>query len=140
MKVAKLSPQARKKIRAWRYDRIIEKHEGPFDWDKEFKWGQFEFMNIEGHQVLLPVEKEDHPNITIIRCIPSADGHSLTIFLKDMTNVPDQSCAFRMAGYVAICDKVPGEPFFVAILYHEWFMVDNTSPNKAVKGKAKKLV
>ena len=30
-----------------------------------------------------------------------------------------------MAGFVAICDKFPDEEFYVAIVYHEWFMVEN---------------
>lgn len=53
MKLANLSPDALAKIRARRYDRIIEKH------------------------------------------------------------------------FVAVCEKVPGEEFFIASLYHEWFIIEN---------------
>ena len=29
------------------------------------------------------------------------------------------------AGFLAICDKVPGEEWFIAIVYHEWFIIEN---------------
>ena len=32
---------------------------------------------------------------------------------------------FFLAGYMAVCEQVPGEGFYAAILYHEWFIVDN---------------
>ena len=28
-----------------------------------------------------------------------------------------------MAGFMAVCDRVVGEEFFLAILYHEWFVI-----------------
>lgn len=125
MKVAHLSDQVLKKIRRLRYDRIIEKHEGPFDWKDELKYGSPEFMNIEGHAVLLPVDRKQHRNITTLRCIVSERQQSLTIFLKDTTFIDDPECAFFQAGFVAICDRVPREDFFVTVLYHEWFVVEN---------------
>jgi hypothetical protein len=30
------------------------------------------------------------------------------------------------AGFIAVCEKFPEEDFFVATLYHEWFIVDNS--------------
>ena len=82
-------------------------------------------MVINVYHVLLPVYKEHHPNITILRCIVSDNGQTLTLFLKDTTYVdnPDEEIFF--AWFVAICDKVPGEEFFIAILYHEWFIIEN---------------
>ncbi len=29
------------------------------------------------------------------------------------------------SGYIAVCDRLQGEDFFLAILYHEWFIVNN---------------
>lgn len=128
MKVAELSTQTRKRIREMRYDRIINKHEGPFDWARKFQIGSPKFMQINGFDVLLPLDKEERPNVTILRCIVGDGGQSLTIFLKDTTYIDDPSCEFFQAGFVAVCDKMPGEDFVVAILYHEWFIVDNTIP------------
>ena len=49
-----------------------------------------EFIEIAGYPVLLPVDREHHPNITILRCIASEDHPALTIFLKDTTYVTDR--------------------------------------------------
>ncbi|BAZ27240.1 hypothetical protein NIES4073_81570 [Kalymmatonema gypsitolerans NIES-4073] len=101
-------------------DRIIEKHEGPENWDSVLKYYEPEFMMIEGRSVLLPVEKSHHSNITILRSIWSANGKSLTVFLKDTTYDDDPF----FSGYMAVCDKVAGDNFFLATLYHEWFVIE----------------
>ncbi len=77
----------------------------------------------QGYPVLLPVPREQHPNITILRCIPAADGKSLTIFLKDTTYSHDPNFEMFSAGFVAFCEEFPGQAFFVATLYHEWFII-----------------
>ncbi|MBI3763094.1 MAG: hypothetical protein HY260_14695 [Chloroflexi bacterium] len=125
MKLSDLSPESLAKIRTYRYDRIIEKHEGPEDWDDVLQYYDPEFLSVNGYSVLLPLDREHHPNITILRCIPSADGQTLTIFLKDTTYVEDPQYETFWAGFVAVCGKVPGEEFFIAMLYHEWFIVDH---------------
>lgn len=28
---------------------------------------------------------------------------------------------------MAVCDKCPNEGFYITIVYHEWFMVDNSA-------------
>ncbi|MBW4551510.1 MAG: hypothetical protein KME35_10420 [Aphanocapsa sp. GSE-SYN-MK-11-07L] len=103
-----------------RWDRIIEKHEGPEDWGSVFRYHEPEFMMIDDHSVLLPIEQSRHPNITILRTIWSADGQSLTLFFKDTTYEDDPF----MSGYLAVCDKVPGEEFFLTVVYHEWFIIE----------------
>jgi hypothetical protein len=120
MKISDLTPDSLTKIKAFRWDRIIEKHEGPFDWESEFEYSTPEFMTIDGRAVLLPIESSQHANITIIRTIWSADGLSLTLFLKDTTYYDDKFSS----GFLAVCDKVPGETFFLAVVYHEWFIVE----------------
>ncbi len=122
MKLTDLSSETREKIKTLRWDRIIEKHEGPESWESVLRYYDPEFMNIEGQFVLLPIEKDQHPNITILRTIWSKDGNSLTLFLKDITYYED----LFMSGYMAVCDKVAGENFFLAILYHEWFIIEHT--------------
>jgi hypothetical protein len=46
--------------------------------------------------------------------------------LKDTTYIDNPRREFLDAGYVAVCDKFSGEDFYIAIVYHEWFMVDNS--------------
>jgi hypothetical protein len=120
MNLTDLFPETLEKIKTIRWDRIIEKHEGPEDWESVFRYSEPEFMMIDGHPVLLPIERSHHPNITILRTIWSVDGHSLTLFLKDITYNDDPF----MSGYLAVCDKVAGEAFFLAVVYHEWFIIE----------------
>ncbi len=120
MKVADLSNETLAKIKTVRWDRIIEKHEGPETWESELRYGEPEFIEIEGRWVLLPVEASRHQNITILRTIWSADGNSLTLFLKDTTFDDDMF----VSGYMAVCDRPKGEKFFLAVLYHEWFIIE----------------
>lgn len=116
MRLADLSPDVRARAREMRWDRIIEKHEGPETWSYSIDDGDVEFMSIGGYDVLLPVGKEFHPNITILRLIVSEDHNSLTIFLKDTTYETGM-----FAGFLAVCDRFPGEDWYIAIVYHEWF-------------------
>lgn len=122
MKLSDLSPETLEKIKSVRWDRIIEKHEGPETWKSVLRYSEPEFLEIDGRWVLLPVERSHHPNITILRTIWSADGKSLTLFLKDTTYDDDPF----FSGFVAVCDKVKNEDFFLAILYHEWFVIERT--------------
>ncbi len=89
MKLAQLSPTTISKIKTVRWDLIIEKHEGPEDWESVFRNSSPEVMEDEGRWVLIPVESSSHANITILRTIWSTDGNSVTIFLKDTTYEDD---------------------------------------------------
>jgi hypothetical protein len=123
--VADLSAEPIAKIRAYRWDRIIEKHEGPETWASELDFSDPEFMLIADCSILLPVSRKQHPNMTLLRTIVSRDGDSMTLFLKDTTFYSDPEDELFCAGFMAICDRVPGEDFFIAIVYHEWFIIDN---------------
>ncbi len=122
--LSSLSTHTREKIRVWQWDRIIEKHEGPETWAAVLDIYDPEFLVIAGHSVLLPINRSQHQNITILRTIVSSDEKSLTVFLKDMTYCTSLEEEF-FAGYMAVCDRMPGEEFFIAILYHEWFIVED---------------
>jgi len=119
MKVADIPPDTRQRIAQRRFDLIIEKHEGPWSWEYDLRDDRVEFLQVNTFEVLLPVEKEHHKNITILRCIVGDGGQTLTIFLKDTTY---ESGIF--AGRVAVCEKEAGEQWYVATLYHEWFILD----------------
>lgn len=55
-----------------------------------------------------------HVNIKIDLCVISKDGNTLTIFLKDTSFETGM-----FAGYLAVCEKVPEQEWFIAIVYHE---------------------
>jgi len=119
-----LSKDTIEKMKTYRFDRIIEKHEGPEHWGSVIEYYHPEFIEINGRPVLLPVDQGHHENITILRAITDKEEKTITVFLKDTTYVDRPEDEHFEAGFVAICDKVPGEGFFIAILYHEWFIID----------------
>lgn len=123
MKIAELSAKTLEKIRAVKYDRIVERHEGPESWGAVLEYGQPDFIEVDGHWVLLPIDRDHHPNITALRFIAGDQGDSLTLFLKDTTHVEDPAQEKFHAGFLAVCDRVEGEEFFIAIVYHEWFII-----------------
>ncbi len=120
MKLAQLSETTLAKIKQIRWDRIIEKHEGPENWESVLRYYEADFMEINGKWVLLPIEAKNHSNLTILRTIWSNDGNSVTLFLKDTTYDDD----LFFSGYLAICDKLKDEDFYLAIVYHEWFIIE----------------
>jgi hypothetical protein len=120
MKFANLSSTALEKIRAVRWDRIIEKHEGPECWESVLRYYDVEFLEVEGKWILLPVDRSSHPNLTILRSIWGEARNSVTLFLKDTTYDDDPF----FSGFISVCDKVKDEDFFLAIVYHEWFIIE----------------
>jgi len=146
MSIDELSVETLTRLKASRWDRIIEKHEGPETWKRQLERREKqpddiifqmepdydpvaatpEFMLIGENQVLLPVGREHHPNITILHHFLSEDRAKLVIYLKDVTY--DDS--LFGAGYVTICDRQP-EGFYLTTLYHEWFIIDYDPEAKA---------
>jgi hypothetical protein len=120
MKLADLRPEALERIRRLRYDCIIEKHEGPERWSYVLEDYDTDFLMVDGHHVLLPIPGEQLPNVVVLRSIVGAGEQSLTLFLKDRTHVTNPVDE-TFAGRIAICDKMPGNDFFIAIVFHEWF-------------------
>lgn len=121
MRRADLSPDAIEKIKRHRYDRIIEKHEGPERWSDVLGYYDPDFLEIAGRHVLLPIGREHHPNVTVLRCVVGDGGAVLTLFLRDTTYGQE----WYDSGFLALCEKVPGEGFFLATVYHEWFVIEN---------------
>lgn len=124
MKITELSQETLARIKLLRIDALFEKHEGPLAW--EFFFGKFgdrqlneqpDFMQIDGEWVLLPVTKEEHQYITILRTIWGEDRHAVTIFLRN----DYQYCGSLEHDFVAICERYPGEDFYLAIFYHNKF-------------------
>ncbi len=121
MRLADLSPEIIEKIKTYRYDRIIEKHEGPERWSSILEFYEPEFLQIDGEDVLLPIGSDQHPNVTILRTIRSVDQDVLIVFLKDTTYYDD----WFSSGFMAVCERFPGERFLLATVYHEWFIFEN---------------
>ncbi|BAY36629.1 hypothetical protein NIES2111_09560 [Nostoc sp. NIES-2111] len=79
-----------------------------------------EFIEVDGYSILLPVDKSHHPNIGILQSIWSVDNNSVPLFLSDTTYEDDPF----FSGFVAVCDRPKDEEFFLAILYHEWLIIE----------------
>lgn len=140
MSIDDLPAETIDRLKARRWDRIIEKHEGPTSWSWQLERRNYppdhliyqlepdydpvaetpEFLEIGNQWVLLPIGRRHHPNLTILHHFLSQDGQKLVVYLKDTTFYDDPFAS----GFVAICDRFAPEAFFVATLYHEWFIID----------------
>ena len=111
MRFKGLSLETRKQISKSSYDRIVEKHEGPWTSDFLIRESLVEFLNVDGFDVLLPVESDPHPNIVCTRCLVAKEHRSLTVFLQDSTY--DKGI---FAGYLAVCEQFPGQDWYLAYI------------------------
>ncbi len=121
MQLTDLPPEVLEQIRRYRYDRIVQKHEGPERWEAVLEFYEPELLTLAGRDVLLPVPRESHPSITLLRAIVSDDGAVLTLFLRDTSRGQE----WYDSGFLAICERFPGQDFYLATVYHEWFVFDN---------------
>jgi hypothetical protein len=128
LKFELLSPVQIEKIRLVRYDQILEKHEGPWGYDSVIDYFDPEFMHFNDRDVLLPVGRKQHSSISLLRDAISAEGELLTLFLKDTTYTSNPDEEWYDAGRLAICEKMPDEEFYIATVYHEWFIRDGLPP------------
>ncbi len=55
MQLSSLPLPVLEKVRAYQWDGIVEKHEGPFDYGSFNRFMDPEFMTLSGFNVLLPV-------------------------------------------------------------------------------------
>lgn len=107
---------------SYRLDQRIERHEGPFSWEDKLNYYDLEFVDVNAKVVLLPLDRKHHPNLTVLRTIESADGKSLILFLQDTTYA--SGFGLLDTGFLALCDKAPGAEFYIAIFYHEWYLLE----------------
>ncbi len=86
-----------------------------------------EFYNLDGVEVLLPVPRSHHPFMKIIRCLPSADGQTLTIFVHDSYHkswfTEEEDARY---GFLAIADRYQkyGCDFYLASYYHFAYLLN----------------
>jgi hypothetical protein len=136
LKIENLSKATKDKIGKIRWDRFIEKHEGPFAWEGEFRtelspemrkhFDNYDpvaetpqFIEIGSYDVLLPLGRKHLPDITILDHFFSQDLKRLVIYLTDTTYHEDD-----LFGYVAICDLISPENFYLTTFYHEWLKTE----------------
>ena len=122
MKLANLDNKIIEALKPKLFDLFIEKH------DIVWSWGDFfdsvDFIELNGYQVLLPIEEDRRPNVSVLRCIESKDEKTLTLFLRDTTYIEQPYREWAWTGFVAVCDKFEDQDFYVATVYHEWFILD----------------
>ena len=125
MKLSDLPPDVIERIKSYRFDQILEKHEGPENWASVLRYFEPEFLRLSGYEVLLPVSRKQHPNIQMLRCIVGDGGKALTLFLRDTTYASSPEDEMFDAGRIAICERFEEQGFYLTIVYHEWFIIEN---------------
>ena len=121
MRVADLPPGQRAWLRAQRYDRYLDQHEGPIAWgdllapDPADRPEAAEFVRFDDHEVLLPVGRDHHAHLRRLRAVTGDDGRCLTLFLLDAT--ADDAPG---AGRFAFCEKAPAGGWYLCTVWHEW--------------------
>jgi hypothetical protein len=101
-----------------------------------------EFINFNGLEILLPVSRSHHPDIELIRLIPSADGNTVTLYLHDSFYKDwfTDECGARY-GFLAVADHYEkfGCSFYLASYYHFCYLI-NEDYEVAVQIMRRKLV
>jgi hypothetical protein len=130
-----ISQETREKISHSWFDRMIEKHEGPFNWKyllnrspetDEMMYKFYpdynpiaeipEFIDVDDtFSVLLPRGRKHNANLKFLHYFLSQDSKKIVIYLTDSTFEENE-------GFLAICDLVEPENFYIATVYHEWFI------------------
>lgn len=130
MKFADVPQDVKDRLKTRRYDKFVEKHEGPWDYEYLVKNDLAEFLMVDGQAILLPIAHEDgFDKITVNRCIASADGNNITLFLRDRFysdayEVDEEREKWFYEGFVAICERFEQENFFIALVYHSYYIVE----------------
>lgn len=133
LRVADLPAPSRAWLIEQRYDRLVEKHEGPFSWKDEIEPGTYEvperdgtrrtvhpppaeFVTFDGHHVLLPIGSDHHANLQRLRVVPSVDDACLTVFMTDSTDGEGPGM-----GRLAFCERSPDGRWYLCTVWHEWY-------------------
>ncbi len=108
------------RIGSFRCDCLVEEHEGPWTWQRLVQDNAVDFVSIRGQNILLPVGREHHASLELVRCIFSEDAETMTLSLRDRTYDAGPS-----SDRLAVCERFPGEDWYIAVFYHEWTLIDN---------------
>jgi hypothetical protein len=108
----------------WRH--FIALPEEPSPYYEKTEDNLADFLNFEGFEVLLPVERSHHPKIELVRLIPSADNQTLTLFLHDSYHESWFSDRWGARyGFLAVADRYQKFDcdFYIANYYHFSYLV-----------------
>lgn len=109
LSLADLPAELIDQLRRVRQDIIAEaKQEGPWRIGRDAD--SMEFQIVAGHTVLLPADAA----LNVERCMISADRQSITVFGRGT------ALGVEMDGWIMVCDRWPGEDWYVPILWHIW--------------------
>ncbi|MGB7440799.1 MAG: hypothetical protein WA919_07000 [Coleofasciculaceae cyanobacterium] len=103
-----------------------------------------EFLNFDGFDVLLPVVRTHHPDIRLVRLIPSADQQTLTLFIHDSFHQEWFNDVWDARyGFLAVADRYQkfGCDFYLASYYHFSYLInqDYETAQRIMAEKMKKL-
>lgn len=121
MDISNIDSECKKNIQNYSLDTLKEKHEltswyhlinkqsfSYVDENGETKTivcgKDVQFLTVNRLDILLPVPKTNHGNITVNQCIVSEDKQVVLLFLTDRTYYGDDEF---QTGYMAVCKKVP---------------------------------
>ena len=123
---------------SWRYFIALPENSSPYYESTEADLA--DFLTFDGFEVLLPVPRSHHPNIELIRQIPSAGNQTLTLFLQDSFHESwfNDEWAARY-GFLAVADRYQkfGCDFYLASYYHFSYLIgeDYEAARKAMQQK-----
>ena len=110
----------------WELDRFWEKHEGPWRWADLLEWQDLGVLELGGYRLVLPIDREDLPNVSLVRALPAPDGETLVLLLLDPSARQrvggDPTDARFWDGRLVICCRVANSDVWVAVVFHEWYL------------------
>jgi hypothetical protein len=99
------------------------------DREESLTWADFpggqsvDFVAVRGMNVLLPLRGDDLELLEIQSLILSDDRESLILILKD-----GGSETGRPWDRMALCERFPGEEWYIAVLYRDWTAAGDPAP------------
>jgi hypothetical protein len=129
-------------IKKLRYDRILEKHEGPWTWESALKYDnacivQFKNKNqtFVEFTVLMPFPEHHKAQIKTVFCADAEHEGVKTIFFTcpSLAGYDETETNLQWCGFCAVCREIsiPGTdwlenaaPFYVTVLLHETFLIE----------------
>lgn len=127
MKPTELPTEVQDYIKRYHIGMLLEKHES-WPWDIQINYSAF--FTFDGYKVLLPIQEEDRANVALLWLAVGADGNVLTLYIEDTTTwdslqrnptykeYQDESMKQVYTDFVAICEQVPGQAFYITTFYH----------------------
>lgn len=131
------------RIKQLRYDRILEKHEGPWNWSSALKYGDACILSLTEKKadvigtVLMPFDERFLEDIEVTFCDTMPDGMGggkLLLFfvcpsLAGYDNAEGRNR--QWSGFCAVCNRIPiddesteYEDFYVTVMLHETFFLE----------------